>query len=147
MTLQKLYDQSLKNSSIRDHLPFMKFLSNSVYVRDILELGSAAGDSTVAFLTSQPKELISIDVESSELEQKIDKEDRGAWKYLMRSPLDPDLNFHADLLFTNGYNPEKYVKNIRKWILLYACGELEFENWCEVYHYNGLTVLERKVAK
>ena len=140
--IKELYRESLKKSPLADHLPFLKFLATQPHIRDILEIGAAEGDSTLAFLMGNPKELISIDIDSSILMQKLPIKEHGNWIFILQNPYHPDLNFHADLLFANNLSIKSLHENIRKWIVLYK-GNFENPSWKEVYSYKDLLLLER----
>ena len=114
MNIQELLEKRAKQvSDINEHLYFLKDFVNSNQVKEIVEFGVRDGNSTIAFLSSDCKSLVSVDlVRDPRLQEVCDAYKEGScpeWSFIEADDLDiPPVS--CDLLFIDSNHTYKHLK-------------------------------------
>lgn len=126
--IRKLYNESVNESSdINEHLPVLKKYGSSV--EHITEFGVRGGNSTTAFLASEPEKMISFDIKfKARVQHIVDaaRKDGINYWYILKDVLGATIE-PTDLLFIDTkhtYNQLKaelalFNEQVSKYIILH----------------------------
>lgn len=159
----KMHQEAPGKSDIRIHTDLLTFLAYQV--DHIVEFGTREGESTIAFLTANPKSLISVDINPTILTSDLDT--LTNWQFKLSNSIDPNLYIgEPDLLFIDSSHEFEHVKlelrlhahKVKKWIVFHdscSCMNVKMaiecflednNQWKKVYESyinHGMIILQR----
>lgn len=117
-------------TDIHEHLQTLYFLTVELNLKNILELGTRTGESTIAFLLAAKEidgKVTSVDIDSCvEAKQRIEKLNlKHYWKFLQTDDLDLNWNETIDHLFIDtSHTYEQTIAELKKFEPLVRKGGL-----------------------